>query len=130
MATKRAPAAATPSPPPARPSVPPNHYPLFKGATRVPTVKGGVPTRAFLALALATLFVASFTLWGWLLAPLLYPVIAVLSRNDDRAFWILELWVRTKVIAPNKHYWGAISLTPTPYCKRRRWRRRIGDSAR
>lgn len=129
MVKKPAPPAAVPNASATRSSVPPHHFPLFKGATRVPTIKGGVPTRAFLALALATLFVASFTLWGWLLGPLLYPVIAVLSRNDDRAFWILELWIRTKVVAANKRYWGAISLTPSPYCKRRRWRRLIRNHA-
>lgn len=106
-------------------SVPPNHYPLFKGATRAATIKGGVPTRAFVALVLITLFVAMYTLWGWALGPILYPVVAVLSRNDDRAFWIWELWVKTKFFAPNKRFWGAISLTPSPYSKRRPWCRRL-----
>ena len=107
-------------------SVPSNHYPLFKGATRAATIKGGVPTRAFVALVLLTLFVAMFTLWGWAIGPILYPVVAVLSRNDDRAFWIWELWVKTKFLAKNKRFWGAISLTPTPYSRRRPWARWLG----
>ncbi|WP_081760408.1 VirB3 family type IV secretion system protein [Bordetella petrii] len=125
------------SPKPARPaqepqpaaqpsSVPPFQYPLFKGATRVATIKGGVPTRPFLALVFLTVTVAMFTLWGWLIGPILYPVLAVLSRNDDRAFWIWELWLRTKFLAPNKRFWEAISLTPTPYAKRRYWCRHHG----
>lgn len=109
-----------------RTSVPPNHYPLFKGATRVATIKGGVPTRAFLALVFVTVTIAMFALWGWLIGPLLYPILAVLSRNDDRAFWIWELWLKTKFLAPNKRYWGAISLTPTAYSKRRTWCRLLG----
>ena len=71
--------------------VPPNRFPLFKGATRAATVPGGVPTRAFAGLVFLTVTAASFTLWGWLLFPILYPVMAILSRNDDRAFWILSL---------------------------------------
>lgn len=105
--------------------VPANHYPLFKGATRAATIKGGVPSRAFVALVLLTLFVAMFTYWGWALGPILYPVVAVLSRNDDRAFWIWELWLKTKCFAANKRFWGAISLTPSPYSKRRPWCRRF-----
>ncbi|KOF51996.1 hypothetical protein AD428_00755 [Achromobacter sp. DMS1] len=100
---------------------------MFKGATRIATIKGGVPTRAFVGLVFLTVSVAMFTLWGWLLGPVLYPVVAVLSRNDDRAFWIWELWAKTKLFAPNKRHWGAVSLTPTPYGKRRRWCRQLGD---
>ena len=107
-------------------SIPSTHYPLFKGATRVATIKGGVPTRAFIALVFLTVITASFTLWGWLLGPILYPILAVLSRNDDRAFWIWELWIRTKWLAPNKRFVGAISLTPIPYSKRRPWCRLLG----
>ncbi|MDH0740361.1 MULTISPECIES: type IV secretion system protein VirB3 [Achromobacter] len=106
--------------------VPPNRFPLFKGATRVATVPGGVPTRAFAGLVFVTVTAASFTLWGWLLFPVLYPVMAILSRHDDRAFWIWELWVKTKFLAKNKRFWGAISLTPTPYSRRRPWARWLG----
>lgn len=106
--------------------IPPNHYPLFKGATRVATIKGGVPTRAFVGLIFLTVTVAMFTLWGWLLFPALYPLVAIISRNDDRAFWILELWFKTKFMALNKAFWGAISYTPSPYSRRRPWCRSTG----
>ena len=124
QAGRPAPAVAAPS---QKSAVPPNQYPLFKGATRIATIKGGVPTRAFMGLVFLTVVVAMFTLWGWLLGPVLYPVLAVLSRNDDRAFWIWELWLRTKFFAPNKRFWGAISLTPTPHSKRRPWCRQPGE---
>lgn len=90
------------------------------------TIKGGVPTRAFAGLIVLTVTAASFTLYGWLLFPVLYPVMAIISRNDDRSFWIWELWIKTKLFAPNKRFWGAISLTPTPYSRRRPWSRRLG----
>lgn len=104
--------------------IPPNTYQLFKGATRAPTIKGGVPARAFAGLVALTCVVAMFIkIWGWFLFPALYPVMAVISRNDDRAFWIWELWFKTKFLAPNKRYWGAISFTPNPYSRRRPWLR-------
>ncbi|MBO9352844.1 hypothetical protein GG851_02475 [Bordetella petrii] len=122
-AGRPAPAVAAPN---QKSAVPPNQYPLFKGATRIATIKGGVPTRAFMGLVFVTVVIAMFTLWGWLVGPVLYPVLAVLSRNDDRAFWIWELWLRTKFLARNKRFWGAVSLTPTPHSKRRPWRRQSG----
>jgi len=111
----------------AGPASPPNHFPLFKGATRAATVKGGVPARAFVGLVFLTIAAAMFSLYGWLLFPVLYPILAVISRNDDRAFWITELWFKTKLVAPNKVFWGAVSLTPSPYSKRRPWCRLIGQ---
>ena len=128
--SKSAASKSEPSAAPSASAVPPNQYPLFKGATRAATVKGGVPARALVALVIVTLLVASFTLWGWLLGPILYPVVAVLSRHDDRAFWIWELWAKTKLFAPNKRFWGAISLSPTQYSKRRPWSRLLGAKNR
>ncbi|KAG1254364.1 hypothetical protein G6F65_017070 [Rhizopus arrhizus] len=95
-------AASAPHPPTNTVSqVPANHYPLFKGATRVATVKGGVPTRAFVGLVFLTVVVAMFIrIWGWAVFPILYPIVAIISRNDDRAFWILELWWKTKFTPP------------------------------
>ena len=122
---------ATTHEPPTEPGgsqIPSYHYPLFKGATRVATVKGGVPTRAFVALVFTVVIVAMFTVYGWLLFPLLYPILAIISRSDDRAFWIWELWLKTKFIVPNKAFWGAVSYTPTPYSRRRPWCRLIKAS--
>ncbi|SHI11606.1 type IV secretion system protein VirB3 [Pollutimonas bauzanensis] len=102
-------------------AIPENHVRLFKGATRVATVKGGVPARAFVIMIITVCSVAMFWLWFLLLIPVIYPIMAIISREDDRAFWILELWVRTNLFARNKRFWNAISFSPTPYQRRRAW---------
>src|SRR6266536_3420008 len=72
-------------------------FPLFKGATRVPTV-AGVPLIPAVVLVIA---VASATVLlgvGWL--ALLVPgwlLMAQVTRSDDRAFRILWLWGQTKL---------------------------------
>ncbi len=72
-------------------------FPLFKGATRVPTV-AGVPLIPAVVLVVA---VASATVLfgvGWLV--LLVPgwiLMAQVTRADDRAFRILWLWIQTKL---------------------------------
>jgi type IV secretion system protein VirB3 len=72
-------------------------FPLFKGATRVPTV-AGVPLVPAVVLVVS---VASATVMlgvGWL--ALLVPgwlLMAQVTRTDDRAFRILWLWARTKL---------------------------------
>ncbi|ROT44558.1 type IV secretion system protein VirB3 [Pusillimonas sp. NJUB218] len=109
-------------------AIPENHVRLFKGATRVATIKGGVPARPFVIMMCIVGFLAMFTIWLLLLIPVLYPIMAIISRHDDRAFWTLELWVRTKLFAANKRFWNAISFTPTPYHRRRAWCRQREDS--
>lgn len=72
-------------------------FPLFKGATRVPTV-AGVPLIPAVVLVVG---VASATVLlgvGWL--ALLVPgwlLMAQVTRTDDRAFRILWLWAQTKL---------------------------------
>lgn len=101
--------------------IPDNHVRLFKGATRVATIKGGVPARAFVFMMVGVGTLGMFSIKFLLLALILYPIMAAISRHDDRAFWILELWARTKLFAKNKRFWGAISFSPAPYQKRRAW---------
>jgi type IV secretion system protein VirB3 len=72
-------------------------FPLFKGATRVPTV-AGVPLIPAVVLVIA---VASATVlfgFGWI--ALLVPgwfLMAQVTRTDDRAFRSLALWAQTKL---------------------------------
>lgn len=102
-------------------AIDPNHVPLFKGATRVATIKGGVPVRAFLYMCLGVGWLAMFNIGFLGLIAVLYPIMAIISRNDSRAFWIIELWMKTSLFARNKRYWGAVSFTPRPYQRRRSW---------
>lgn len=102
-------------------AIPDHHVRLFKGATRVATIKGGVPARPFVIMMCVIGFMAMFTIWLLLLIPVAYPIMALISRHDDRAFWTLELWIRTKVLTANKSFWNAVSFSPTPYQRRRAW---------
>lgn len=103
------------------PPLPEHHVRLYKGATRVATLPGGIPTRPFVIVAATIAWVAMFNIALLGLAAIAYPLMALISRNDDRAFWILELWFRTKAFARNKRFWNAISFTPTPYRRNRAW---------
>lgn len=124
----RQPAAQPPSPASSPiADIPSHHVRLFKGATRVATIKGGVPARPFVIMMCTVGFLGMFTIWLLLLIPVLYPLMAIISRHDDRAFWTLELWVRTKLLAANKRFWNAITFTPAPYQRRRAWCRQKED---
>lgn len=119
--TKSKPAEAGSSALPAPRPIDASHVRLFKGATRVATIKGGVPSRAFVMMVMGVSFIAMFKIYLIALIAVFYPIMAVISRNDDRAFWTLELWAQTKLFAKNKRFWGAVTFTPTPYHRRRGW---------
>ena len=72
-------------------------FPLFKGATRVPTV-AGVPLVPAVVLVIAAASSAVMLGVGWLV--LLLPgwlLVSQVTRADDRAFRILWLWAQTKL---------------------------------
>src|SRR5918912_4284445 len=112
----------------------PPRFPLFKGATRVPTI-AGVPLIPAVALVIA---VASATVMlgvGWL--ALLVPgwlLMAQVTRTDDRAFRILWLWAQTKFVnrlrvllrCGLEDLWGASSCALTD----RRYRSWQGKESR
>ncbi|CAB3802641.1 Type IV secretion system protein virB3 [Paraburkholderia ultramafica] len=95
-------------------------FPLFKGATRVPT-RFGVPTTPLLCAVCVVAILAMWaSLWCWLL---LIPVIAIMrliTRHDDRAFGIWWLWFETKARNRNKRLWGGSSYAPRHYRRGRR----------
>jgi len=98
-------------------------YPLFAGATRVPTT-GGVATVPLLVMLTCVAFLASMLhLMLWLLAPLLWMLMAMITRQDDRAFRMWWLWFETRALNRFKRFWQASSYTATPYSRRRPWRR-------
>lgn len=72
-------------------------FPLFKGATRVPTV-AGVPLVLAVILVVGIGSATVLLGVGWL--ALLVPgwlLMAQVTRADDRAFRILWLWAQTKL---------------------------------
>jgi len=72
-------------------------FPLFKGATRVPTV-AGVPLIPAVVLVITAASATVLFGIGWL--ALLVPgwlLMAQVTRTDDRAFRILWLWMQTKL---------------------------------
>jgi type IV secretion system protein VirB3 len=111
-------------------------FPLFKGATRVPTV-AGVPLVPLVSLVVSVTSVAvMFGIWwlallvpGWLL-------MAQVTRSDDRAFRILWLWMRTKLanrlrmirFSGRDEFWGASTYSPSD--GRRSWEREGGRCGR
>lgn len=100
----------------------PQAFPLFKGATRVPTFCG-VPTMPLLAGVSAVAILAMWTtIWSWLLAIPVVVIMRLITRQDDRAFSIWWLWFETKFRNRNKGFWGGSTYSPTDY--RQRWRRK------
>lgn len=100
---------------PPRPEV----FPLFKGATRVPTL-WGVPMIPLMVVVIGVAVVAlTVSIWWWGLLLPLWGVMAQITRNDDKAFRIWWLWIDTRLRNRNKTFWGASSYTPAP-CRKRR----------
>ncbi|MGV1121200.1 MULTISPECIES: VirB3 family type IV secretion system protein [Xanthomonas translucens group] len=94
-------------------------FPLFKGATRLPTF-AGVPRTAFLAtfMTCATLFL-TIHLWALALFALAWFIEFCIAKHDDRIFRIIALAVRTKglnlINSPFTKKWGGSSYSPIDY---------------
>ncbi len=96
-------------------------FPLFKGATRVPTV-AGVPLIPAVVLVITVASATVMLGFAWL--ALLVPgwlLMAQVTRTDDRAVRILWLWGRTRLAnrlrqataAGGGDLWGASSYAPS-----------------
>jgi len=91
-------------------------FPLYKGATRVPTVAGVPLVPAIMLVTLVASATVIFGMW-WLV--LLLPgwlLMAQITRTDDRAFRIVWLFLLTKlsnrvriVFGGPGELWGASS---------------------
>lgn len=96
-------------------------FPLFKGATRLPTF-GGVP-RTVLLVTFMFCAAAFMTLHAWAvgLFGLLWFIEWGIARHDDRMFRILALAVKTKVLnrinSPFTKLWGGSSYSPIDYTR-------------
>lgn len=98
-------------------------FPLYKGATRVPTV-GGVPLVPLVVVGISIVCIGIlFGVW-WL--GLLLPawlLMKQISRADDRAFHILWLWMQTKLrnrlrmirFSGRNEFWGASTYAPSEW---------------
>lgn len=103
-------------------------FPLYKGLTRVPTY-WGVPVGALVGLVgTVALLGMLLSLWWW---GLLFPgwfILAQLTRADDRAFRIVSLWARTRLLnrlrllvrAGRGEFWGASSYAVSVH-RQRAW---------
>ncbi|WP_455474043.1 type IV secretion system protein VirB3 [Bartonella sp. B30(2025)] len=94
-------------------------FPLFKGATRVPTI-WGVPMMPAISMVIGVASVAmTINFFLWLFAPPLWFIMVQVTKHDDKAFRIWWLWIDTKFRNRNKSFWGASSYSPSNYRKRR-----------
>ena len=96
-------------------------YPLFQGATRVPTILG-VPMIPLLVMSMGVGVVAlSLNIFWWGLWPVFCFVMAQITKSDDNAFRILWLWIDTKLLNGlfngSKKFWGASTYSPIHYRK-------------
>lgn len=94
-------------------------FPLFKGATRLPTY-AGIPRTPFLLLFMAS--GASFMLihfWAFLMFGFLWFVCFCITKHDDRMFRIIGLAIQTKVLnridSPFTRKWGGSSYSTVNY---------------
>src|ERR1700712_1216243 len=94
-------------------------FPLFKGATRLPTY-AGIPRTPFLLIFMVcgALFML-IHFWTFLLFILLWFFCFCITKHDDRMFRIIGLAFRTKVAnridSPFTKRWGGSSHSTVDY---------------
>jgi type IV secretion system protein VirB3 len=94
-------------------------FPLFKGATRLPTYMG-IPRTPFLLVFMvcgALFMVIHF--WTFLLFAFLWFVCFCITKHDDRMFRVIGLALKTKIVnlaeSPFSSRWGGSSYAPVSY---------------
>ena len=93
-------------------------FPLFKGATRVPTVLG-VPMIPLMMMCIGVAAFAMLLGLGWYLMGIpLWLIMAQVTKYDDQAFRIWWLWVDTKW-RNHRSLWQASTYSKATYHKRR-----------
>lgn len=105
-----------------------NSYPVFKGLGRKPTFMG-LPTNLLLGTFICVAFIAmTIGLIWWLLLVVMLPVIAIMTREDEKAFDVLWLELKTRTRNRNKAFWQGSSYAPSGYDTGRPWRRLINNN--
>lgn len=91
-------------------------FPAFNGLRRKAVVLG-VPVVALVSMLIGVAVIALLAgLVWWVLALVLWPVMAVITKNDDNAFRTLGLWVMTKVRnCRSVRFWGGSSYSMRDY---------------
>jgi type IV secretion system protein VirB3 len=101
-------------------------FPLYKGATRA-AVLLGVPLIPLMLMGMAVAVLTLLFSMKWLLlGPAAWGVMAQLSKRDDRAFRIVGLWMRTRLLNRLRlvlrgcrgEFWGASSYGVTGRSRR------------
>jgi type IV secretion system protein VirB3 len=94
-------------------------FPLFKGATRLPTYMG-IPRTPFLLVFMvcgALFMVIHF--WTFLLFAFLWFVCFCITKHDDRMFRVIGLAFSTKIVnlvdSPFSSRWGGSSYKPVSH---------------
>jgi len=98
----------------------PTAFPLFKGATRTPMFMGVPLVPLILAVFVIFSIAMLVSIFAWVLLPVVIFIMRQIVKSDDKAFWILGLWIDTKLRNPNKDFWNASSYAPASYRRRRR----------
>lgn len=93
-------------------------FPLFKGATRIPTVFSVPIIPLFSMLIIIAIIAMSVSLLCWLIAPIGWFVMAAITKHDDRAFRIWGLWFETNWRNGNGSIWQASSYSKSNYNKK------------
>lgn len=94
-------------------------YPLFKGATRLPTWLGVPRTAIIMTFMFCGALFMHIHLYALALFAVLWFIEWLITRHDDRMFGIIALAFKTKVInrmdSPYFRKWGGSSYSPTDY---------------
>ena len=94
-------------------------FPLFKGATRLPTI-AGVPIMPLLFMFVIVASMAMlFGVWWWFMVLPSWFIMAQITKNDDKAFRIWWLWGIT-CLRNGSTFWGASTYSRSDYRKRSR----------
>jgi len=92
-------------------------YPLFKGATRLPTY-GGIPRNVMLLNLMigGTLFM-TLHFYAIAIFLILWIICYAITKHDDRMFRIIWLVMKTKWASRSvfTKKWGGYSCSPTDY---------------
>ena len=94
-------------------------FPLFKGATRLPTLAGVPRTVLLVTFMFCGALFLFILLWAIGVFVFLFVIEWCITKHDDRAFRILYLAWKTKIVNRSEssftNLWGGSSYSPRDY---------------